>query len=390
MRRKTIPGQLLRLLQLISLGVLYLFIRLAAGSPMVVETFYSQKVYPFIRNAVSAVTRVLPFALAEFLLLGLLLLAAVFLIVRIVRLLFLRKEALVKLVSTVITIVLTCSYLIILFYIMWGFNLYRQPVAEKLDLPEREYSAAELESVCRDLLSKAEEARLGVSLDENGIFTGDPEALKDSVTAAYSLFGASRPSFKADVPKFKSPAFAEMLSRCGISGIYVFLTEEPVLNTDEPFLFAPFCAAHETAHYLGYAREEEANFIALLVCVDSDSAELRYSGYLHALLNCAEALYDRDPGAYAALRSDYSEGILADIRCYNDYYAKYRSGRLYSASQDLNDSYLKFNGEEKGTRSYKEDVALIMRYYDSRRFFQPAASALISRVPLRFQTSISS
>ena len=56
----------------------------------------------------------------------------------------------------------------------------------------------------------------------------------------------------------------------------------------------------------------------------------------------------------------------------------------------MNDSYLKFNGQEKGKLSYEEDVALIMRYYDSRGFFQPKASALISSVPLALQTSINS
>ena len=35
----------------------------------------------------------------------------------------------------------------------------------------------------------------------------------------------------------------------------------------------------------------------------------------------------------------------------------------------MNDSYLKFNDQPKGVASYEEDVLLILRLYDSERFF---------------------
>ena len=390
MRRKTIPGQLLRLLQLISLGLLYILIKLAAKSPALVEAVYSQKVYPFIRNAVSAVTRVLPFSLAEVIAMILVTAAAILLIVRVVRLIFFRKEALVKLLSSIITIVLTCSYLVIAFYVMWGFNLYRPDVAEKLDLPEREYSVEELRAVCEDLLEHANELRTRVNTDENGIFNDDVGEMKAAVINAYTEFGASRPSFKADVPQVKTLIFPEILSRCGISGIFVFLTEEPNVNTDEPFLYTPFNAAHETAHYLGYAHEEDANFIAFLVITGSNDPALAYSGYVHALTHFAKALRQADQNAYNTLYASYSPELIADLRDYSAYYEAYTDTKVYHAAQDMNDSYLKFNGQEKGKLSYEEDVALIMRYYDSRGFFQPKASALISSVPLALQTSINS
>lgn len=387
MRRKTIPGQLLRLLQLLSLGLLYILIRLAAKSPNMVEAVYSKKVYPFIRGAVSGVTRVLPFSLAEMIALGLVIAAAVMLIIRIVRLIFLRKEAIVKLLSTVITIVLTGSYLVIAFYVMWGFNLYRPDVAEKLDLPERDYSAEELTAVCEDLLEHANALRPGLDTDASGVFTGSVENMKGSVRSAFAVFGASRPSFKADVPPFKTLIFPELLSRCGISGIFVFLTEEPNVNTDEPFLYTPFNAAHETAHYLGYAHEEDANFIAFLVSIGSSDPALQYSGYMHALTHCANALRRADHDAFNELVSKYSEGIKTDLRSYSAYYDKFSGTAVFDAAQDLNDTYLKINGQEKGKLSYEEDVALIMRYYDSIMFFQPEVSALISSVPLALQTS---
>ena len=108
---------------------------------------------------------------------------------------------------------------------------------------------------------------------------------------------------------------------------------------------------------------------------------------MHALTHCANALRRADHDAFNELVSKYSEGIKTDLRSYSAYYDKFSGTAVFDAAQDLNDTYLKINGQEKGKLSYEEDVALIMRYYDSIMFFQPEVSALISSVPLALQTS---
>ncbi|MBO4563163.1 MAG: DUF3810 domain-containing protein [Clostridia bacterium] len=369
MRRETIPRQLLRLPQLLILGLVYLLVRAASKAPSIVESFYSQKLYPIIRNAVSAVTRVVPFCLAELIAAIVAAAIVIVLIVRVIKLILIRKKALVRLISLVITVALTAAYLVFAFYVMWGFNLFRTPIDEKLDLPEREYTAEELYSVCVDLAENASRLREQVETDADGVFTWDLASMKESVRRAYAEFGSSRPSFKADVPPVKEAASSKFLSACGISGMYIFLTEEPLINTDEPFLYIPMNAAHETAHYVGYAREEEANFLAFLVCADSSDPELAYSGYMHALAHCGSALASSDADLYARLREYYSEGMLKDLANYSEHYRKYSDTEIWNTANDLNDNYLKLNKQEKGVLSYLEDTALILRYYDSRRFF---------------------
>ena len=48
------------------------------------------------------------------------------------------------------------------------------------------------------------------------------------------------------------------------------------------------------AHQRGIAREDEANFIAFLVCMASDDPYIRYSGYLEVYEYVASSLYSDD------------------------------------------------------------------------------------------------
>lgn len=362
-------GQLLRLLWLLVVPITLYLTDLASKHPATVDLFYSQKVYPFIRDAVSAVTRHLPFSLVEFLIYAVAAFIVVMLIILILRLIKRKERAFIRLVSFLISIVLAAGFLFSAFYVMWGFNYYRTPVGEKLGLPDREYSKEELYSLCLELSEKAKACRENVIVDTSGIFCGDLSVMDPEVVKAYDSYGETHPMFKASVPPVKHALASEFLNKCGISGIYIFLTEEANINVKEPFLYMPFSAAHETAHYLGYAHEEAANFIAFLVCTASDSDMVAYSGYMHALVNCGNALAKADPELYRELWSTYSPGMTADLNDYSAHYEKYADTETYKASNDLNDSYLKFNDQDKGVLSYKEDVSLILRYYDSIGFF---------------------
>ena len=369
MRKCTLTHQLLRAARLLILPALYFFLRLIAGYPAVVETVYSRKIYPVIRDTVSSITGSVSFSICELIIVIVVLAVFLLLLIRIFNVIVFRKGSFVKLVSTLITLLLTSAYIILLFYLMWGFNYYRLPIGQKLDLPEREYTASDLERVCFELSKNANELRSLTATDENGVFAGSIDDTISSVVDAYNKFGASHPSFKANMTPAKPITFSELLSACGISGIYIFLTEEPNINVNEPFLYIPFTAAHETAHYTGYAHEQDANFLAFLVCKDSGNAELAYSAYMYALVHCGNELARTDMSAYRRLYASYSDGMKSDFDDYRQQIEKNIDSELSDAFESMNDSYLKFNNSESGIDSYTEDTQLIVRYYDSMGFF---------------------
>lgn len=88
-----------------------------------------------------------------------------------------------------------------------------------------------------------------------------------------------------------------LMSKLGITGIYIPYTAECNVNTDVTAASLPFTVAHEMAHRMGIAPENEANFAAYLVLRESDNAVLRYSAYYSAFIYCYNALYRVDqPG----------------------------------------------------------------------------------------------
>jgi hypothetical protein len=149
------------------------------------------------------------------------------------------------------------------------------------------------------------------------------------------------------------------MSALGISGIYSPFTAEAHVNAQVPLTEVPFVAAHEVAHGRGFAREDEANFIAYLVCRSCDDPGLRYSGSLQALSHARGALGRSDRGLLEEVSADLDPGVLADLQ------AQYRFWRsketvLWEWSSRANDAYLKGQGQAAGVRSYGRMVDLLL------------------------------
>ena len=63
----------------------------------------------------------------------------------------------------------------------------------------------------------------------------------------------------------------------GYTGYYNPFTGEAQVRTDIPQILTPAIACHEVAHQLGYASEDEANFIAYLLCSHSNNIYFKYA-----------------------------------------------------------------------------------------------------------------
>ena len=107
--------------------------------------------------------------------------------------------------------------------------------------------------------------------------------------------------------------------------------------------------------------EAEANFIAYLACSESDSAYFRYSGACLALLHSMNALYSADYELWYELRLTYPYYVDADMRAQNAYIAAHDT-KIAEVSETVNDTYLKLNDQQDGTRSYGKMVDLLLAY----------------------------
>ncbi|MBQ7397658.1 MAG: DUF3810 domain-containing protein, partial [Clostridia bacterium] len=161
--------------------------------------------------------------------------------------------------------------------------------------------------------------------------------------------------------RVKPVLISEAMSYMHITGVYSFFTGEANLNVNFPDYTLPFTAAHEMAHQRGIAREDEANFIAFLVCISSDDAYIRYSGYLNMYEYVASSLYSADPELYFEARGQLPMTVRYEMSAYSKFFDKYRDSVAGEVSGTINDLYLKGNGTE-GTRSYGLVVDLAVAY----------------------------
>jgi hypothetical protein len=165
--------------------------------------------------------------------------------------------------------------------------------------------------------------------------------------------------------RVKPVLVSEVMSYMHITGVYSFFTGEANINVNFPDYTIPYTAAHELAHQRGIAREDEANFVAFLVCIGSDDPYIRYSGYLNVYEYVVNALWRADKELYYKAVAHLNTEVKAEMAAYNDFYDKYRESTVSEVSGTINNSYLQSQGTP-GTVSYGMVVDLTVAYYKAQ------------------------
>ncbi len=336
--------------------------RLLANHSAWIEQHYSEGIYPCIRRAISAVTSLVPFSIAEFLLYALVIGISLLLLMRLVQLI-LRKIPFRRWIGSIASILLAGGIVLNLFYATWGFNYFREPLATRMELNVTTRSVDELEAFVIKTAKEAKALRETLHEDQNGVFA--PEESKGELflklPAAYAALSEKHSVLPADPTRAKQIFWSRGLSWQGISGIYIGLTAEPNVNADQPPLLVLQAAAHEMAHQTGIASENEAELVGYLACMNSDDPNIRYSGLAYALIVSGNALYYADSERYLAVTETYGDAIWRDFTAYNAYWNAF-SGEVRQSADRRNDAYLKHNSQQSGIKSYGEAVDLLLAY----------------------------
>ncbi|HCX75956.1 MAG TPA: DUF3810 domain-containing protein, partial [Algoriphagus sp.] len=107
------------------------------------------------------------------------------------------------------------------------------------------------------------------------------------------------------------------------------------------------------AHSYGVTDEGEANFIAWVICTNSNDPLLRYSGQLRLLLYQIRDYYRMAPGQYKEWLKTLDVSVRNDIRSIQAENAKYQPISL-EISRKTNDIFLKSQGVKAGINSYQQ------------------------------------
>ncbi len=232
------------------------------------------------------------------------------------------------------------------------------------------YSASEIRPVAERMIAEINAAALDVSRDENGDFIMTDDLLTEAKAAMASL-GETYPQFAGYYPDAKGIHFSYVMSHQYILGIYYPFTMEANYNRDICPINLPNTVCHEYTHLKGNILEDEANFLAFLACMESDSSDFRYSGYIQAMEYMLDVIDQIDTdGSLAAqisplVRNDLYEFVPEDYweEEENQLPELIPEDTVTEVATTILDTSLKINGVEDGQMSYGRMVDLLLDYY---------------------------
>ena len=350
----------LKLFSSIFLLSLIIFIFQQKSQPELVEKYYAIGIYPGIRTGLQFIFNNIPFSVGDllYLLLSIAILISIF---KFLKAIFYQKR---RMESTKIALnmIISLELLILIFYLFWGLNYFRQPAAERLKLNGPEYSKEELYKITGALIDSANSIRSKINLEQWP--QTDQELYSESAKAIKNL----HPPYDAaiyPIPKIKNSLIGTLMNYFGTAGYFNPFTGEAQINSGMPIYLKPFVACHETAHSMGYGAEDEANFIGFISASESDNQMLRYSAYYLAAQEFMFETGRLDTMVFQSFKSRISEPFLADLKNERAYWEEYR-GVTRRFSSIFYDNYLKANNQPDGMKSYNRMIILTMAHYKKR------------------------
>ncbi len=335
---------------------------LASKIPTVVNDLYSQMLYPLFIRILAFVTGWFPFSLFEFLLFLIIIWGFILELRALWQILKKRRSLRNALLHGAINTLAIFGLAYGLFLFLFGFNYQRTSFADTTGLDTSSPSPAELKLLCESLVTQANALREQIQEDENGVMQLKDsrwDALKRAPLGYQQLSQKYQVIDKSCVARPKGIIFSSLWSYLGLSGLYSPFTGEPNINMIIPQHNLAFTSCHEMAHLLGFAGEDEANFIGYLACRMHPHTDFQYSGTLIAMRYALRALNRTDRESYSAFFSSLSEGIRRDQKAEYDFWLRYRTPARKVARR-VNDAYLKSQGQEEGVASYGKVVDLLI------------------------------
>lgn len=335
----------------------YLLIRLLSNYPEFVEHYYSNGIYPFISKIFRYVLGWLPFSFGD--------LIYTFAIVYSIRWIYKNRKRLRKDTKQwFIDVFAALSIVYFAFHLFWGINYHRLPLHKSLNL-SHDYTTEQLILVTEKLVKESNSYHLKITHNDTlkvDIPFSKTEIFKQ-VSNGYSNLKHIFPHLGYHPRSIKKSLYSYPLTYMGFSGYLNPFTNESQVDGLIPIYKFPTTSAHEIAHQLGYAAENEANFIGCLASINNEDIYFKYTGYTFGLRYCLNELYKRDECLYEDLVADLNKGIIKNYKEVRDFWEAHQNPTepIFKAFYG---NYLKANNQNKGMQSYSYVVALLVNYFE--------------------------
>ena len=251
------------------------------------------------------------------------------------------------------------------FYWSWGFNYNLKSKFESLKT--NDYSKEELYSTTEYYIKKTNDLQIALSKTSQekvesklSFYQVKNECIKSIKKSKWMFENKQINSFPVKKSLFSTP-----LSYMGFSGYINPFTLEANINYNIPDISIPVTISHEIAHQIGYAFEDEANYIAIETLSKSENNYLRYSGHLMAAQYLLAEIRKIDPELHKLYIKNLNVGVIKNIQQKNEYYLKYQN-KYESFFKKNYDFFLKINNQKAGIKTYSLVVDLLINNYQSK------------------------
>lgn len=333
--------------------------RLLSFDPVFIENRFANGVYPAISSVLKSLFGWLPFSFGDIIYC----LLVLWLVWKLARVIWkIRKNEFhfntIREKVYPATVVLLLTYLS--FNILWGFNYNRLGIKHQLQLAPAKYSTEELVLIDSILAKKVNESKAAV-LKQHKKLQSDKEIF-DGVKKAYGHASKKYPYLAYTTSSIKSSLWGWAGNYMGFTGYYNPFTGEAQVNTTVPRFLLPYTSCHEVAHQLGYAKENEANFVGYLAATSSQDTTFHYSAYLDLFLYAQSNLYGVDSVKAKHFFNSLLPQVKDDLKELKEFSRAHKSpaGPLFRLIYGI---YLRNNEQPSGLLSYDEVTGLLIGYY---------------------------
>ncbi|MES2797279.1 MAG: DUF3810 domain-containing protein [Bacteroidota bacterium] len=263
-----------------------------------------------------------------------------------------------KLKDFFLNTICTLSILYGFYMLSWGLAYYRKPIATINQLNIENIDFEEIKTLAENLIILTNESRSRITNEEAR--SSNIKQYFGIAKIGYDNISREIPELTYQKPSIKIGFNQTILSYLSAGGIYSFPTGEANVNAINSAFEAPFTICHEMAHQLGFASEEEANYISFLACTHNPKPIFRYSAYSEALSYTLSNIYRQDSTLYLGMKSKIDTNVLADFAFAKAKWKPYQIPFIRKTSSYLYDIFLKSNDQEEGIKSYGLVVELLV------------------------------
>jgi hypothetical protein len=340
--------------------LLTILIKWASWYPGWVERNYSMGLYPVIAKVQRFLFGWIPFSIGD-LFYGFLVLVIIFRTFKFFKYLFQKKLTRQFFIIAMQQFIFFILFVYVFFNLLWGLNYNRVGIADQLKLEVKAYNINDLDTLTSIIQDKVNNYAAFVTKSQRDSF----DRKRELFTNAYKAYQSAEESFpflNYTIKSIKPSLFSYLGNYLGFQGYYNPFSGEGQVNTTVPRFLEPFVTTHEIAHQLGYAKENEANFVGYLACKSYDNNAFRYSVYYDMYNYSLLEVFLRDSAKAKAFQEKVHPQVKKDQKEYRDFYRKYKNP-IEPVIMWGYGHFLKANNQPAGKRSYNEVVAWLIAYY---------------------------